>query len=159
MDITFNTEQGRFNYRVCAIIINEGKLLAMHNETTPYFYLPGGRVKFNETVEEAIVREMQEELNIRCEIVRPLWLNQSFFEEDRTHEKFHEICVYFLVDISKTDILSKGDKFELNNNEGAYQSFEWLDFNRVKEEYLYPTFIKERINNLPENFEILVERE
>ena len=47
----------------------------------------------------------------------------------------------------------------MNNNEGAYQSFEWLDFNRVKEEYLYPTFIKERINNLPENFEIIVERE
>lgn len=29
MDITFKTEQGIFNYRVCAIITHNNKLLAM----------------------------------------------------------------------------------------------------------------------------------
>ena len=81
MDITFCTEQGRFNYRVCAIIINDDKLLAMHDERSPYYYLPGGRVKLHETAEEAIIRELQEELRINAKIIRPLWLNQSFFTE------------------------------------------------------------------------------
>ena len=53
MDITFKTEQGRFNYRVCGMIIHDNKILAMHDQRSPYYYLPGGRVKLGETVEEA----------------------------------------------------------------------------------------------------------
>ena len=53
MDISFKTEEGRFNYRVCGIIIHDNKILAMHDEKSPYYYLPGGRVQLNETVEEA----------------------------------------------------------------------------------------------------------
>lgn len=29
MDITFKTSEGKFNYRVCAVIINDDKILAM----------------------------------------------------------------------------------------------------------------------------------
>ena len=32
MDITFKTEQGRFNYRVCGMIIHNNKILAMHDQ-------------------------------------------------------------------------------------------------------------------------------
>ena len=38
MDITFKTSEGKFNYRVCAMIIAENKILAMHDERSPYFY-------------------------------------------------------------------------------------------------------------------------
>ena len=103
MDITFKTEEGRFNYRVCAIIIHDGKILAMHDERSPYFYLPGGRVALHETAEVAVLRELKEEFDIDAGIVRPLWLNQSFFTEDVSKEKYHELCLYFLVDVTKTD--------------------------------------------------------
>ena len=62
MDISYNCENQKFNYRVCAMIIVENKILAMHDERSPYFYLPGGRVKMGETAEQAVVREVQEEL-------------------------------------------------------------------------------------------------
>ena len=62
MDISYNCENQKFNYRVCAMIIAENKILAMHDERSPYFYLPGGRVKMGETAEQAVVREVQEEL-------------------------------------------------------------------------------------------------
>ena len=148
MDITFCTEQGRFNYRVCAIIINDDKLLAMHDERSPYYYLPGGRVKLHETAEEAIIRELQEELRINAKIIRPLWLNQSFFTEDVNHEQYHELCLYFLIDISETSLLKRGTQFIVNENNHTH-CFEWLSFERLKEEYLYPLFIKESINHLP----------
>lgn len=48
MDITFETGKEKFNYRVCAIIINDGKILAMKDYRTPYYYLPGGRVQMGE---------------------------------------------------------------------------------------------------------------
>ena len=35
MDITFKTSEGKFNYRVCAEIINDDKLLAMQDEISP----------------------------------------------------------------------------------------------------------------------------
>ena len=44
MDITFHTSEGRFNYRVCAIFLHQNKVLAMRDERSPYYYLPGGRV-------------------------------------------------------------------------------------------------------------------
>lgn len=150
MDITFKTEAGRFNYRVCAMIIRDGKILAMHDQRSPYYYLPGGRVKLHETSEEAVLREVREELQADARIERPLWLNQGFFTEDVSGEKFHELCLYFLMDISGTGLETTGERFTLS--EGTRQhTFEWLAFSRLKEEYFYPVFLKEAIWNLPDN--------
>ena len=64
IDLSFVSGKEKFNYRVCAVILSEGKLLAMHDERSPYYYLPGGRVQMGETAEAAVVREVQEELEI-----------------------------------------------------------------------------------------------
>lgn len=158
MDISFKTGNEKFNYRVCAIILNGGKILAMHDERSPYFYLPGGRVKLGETAEEAVIREVKEELEIAAKIDRPLWLNQGFFTEDVDGLQYHEICIYFLMDISDTDLLSKGNKFFLQ--EGKHQhTFEWLQWERLQDEYFYPIFIKKEIFHLPEAFTIRAEYE
>lgn len=158
MDISFKTGNEKFNYRVCAIILNDRKILAMHDERSPYFYLPGGRVKLGETAEEAVIREVKEELEIAAKIDRPLWLNQGFFTEDVDGLQYHEICIYFLMDISDTDLLSKGNKFFVQ--EGKHQhTFEWLQWERLQDEYFYPIFIKKEIFHLPEAFTIRAECE
>ena len=64
MDITFKTDSGIFNYRVCAMILHDGKILAMQDDRSPYYYLPGGRVAMGESAEDAVLREVQEELGI-----------------------------------------------------------------------------------------------
>ncbi|MDE6622240.1 MAG: NUDIX domain-containing protein [Lachnospiraceae bacterium] len=158
MDITYVTGREKFNFRVCAIMIFNNKILAMHDERSPYFYLPGGRVQMGETAEHAVVREMEEELNITPEIIRPLWLNQSFFTEDVDKLNYHEICIYYLVDISGTGLLDRGERFTLY--EGIHTlDFEWLAFERLQDEYFYPIFLKKNIFNLPEHFEIRTEYE
>lgn len=48
------------------------------------------------------------------------------------------------MDISKTPLLSRGETFV---------------FHRLKEEYFYPTFLKEEISHLPETFCIRTEIE
>ncbi len=158
MDITYISGCEKFNYRVCAVMISNGKILAMHDERSPYFYLPGGRVKMGETAEHAVLREMGEELHITARIVRPLWLNQSFFTEDVDRLRYHELCIYFLTDISGTGLLDKGERFTLR--EGSHtNAFEWLAFERLRDEYFYPTFLKTDIFHLPEHFTIRTERE
>ena len=156
MDITFRTPEGRFNYRVCAIIVDKERLLAMKDERSPYYYLPGGRVSLHETAENAILREVREELGIEARIVRPLWLNQAFFSEDVSGEQFHELCIYYLLDISDTDLLSRGDRFDRIERHHTHR-FTWLSFDEVEREYIYPIFIRKQIRKLPEAFEIITE--
>lgn len=158
MDITFETEAGRFNYRVCAVLLDGERILAMHDERSPYFYLPGGRVRMGERAEDAVLREVREELGIEVRIVRPLWLSQSFFNEDVVRVDYHELCLYFLVDASATDLLTRGDRFrgpELRH----VHDFEWLPFERLKDEYFYPLFLKTEIFHLPEQLTLRTDRE
>lgn len=158
MDITFETEAGRFNYRVCAVLLDGERILAMHDERSPYFYLPGGRVRMGERAEDAVLREVREELGIEARILRPLWLSQSFFNEDVAHVDYHELGLYFLLDISGTDLLSRGDRFrgpELRH----VHDFEWLPFDRLREEYFYPLFLKTEIFHLPEQLTLRTDRE
>lgn len=158
MDVVMKTPDGRFNYRVCAVIIHDGKLLAMKDHISPYYYLPGGRVKLHETAEHAMIREIEEELGVTARIDRALWLNQGFFVEDVTKDRFHEICLYFLVDITGTGLPTNVRTFE-GVEKNKKHIFEWLTFEDVKKAYLYPIFIKSHIETLPEHLEIRQEFE
>ena len=158
MDLSFKCDNKKFNYRVCALIISDNRILAMHDERSPYFYLPGGRVAMEETAEQAVIREVQEELEITPKIIRPVWLNQAFFTEDVDNLRYHELCIYFLMDVSETDLLNNGDTF--TKTEGNHiHVFEWLEFSRLKDEYFYPLFLKKEIFNLPSEFTIRTEIE
>lgn len=158
MDISFKHENQKFNYRVCAVIISENKILAMHDERSPYFYLPGGRVTMGETVEHAVLREVWEELGIVPKIVRPLWLNQGFYTEDVDKLRYHELCIYFLMDVSETKLSENSDKFKRMEDNQTH-IFEWLEFDRLKNEYFYPLFLKKEIFNLPKELELRTETE
>lgn len=158
MDISFALEGRKFNYRACAVIISKNRILAMHDERSPYFYLPGGRVRMGETAEQAVVREIREELGVAPKVGRPLWLNQAFFTEDVDGTRYHELCIYFLMDISDTDLSERGDSFTLTEGEHTH-AFEWLAFDRLKDEYFYPLFLKEQIFDLPKVFTIRTEWE
>lgn len=158
MDISFVTGKGKFNFRVCAVIVNDGKLLCMHDYRSPYYYLPGGRVKMGETAEQAIVRGLKEELTITPTIERALWLNQAFFKEDVDGTDFHEICIYFLVNISDTDLLSRGNQF-CGQEVAKQHYFKWIEFSQLKEQYFYPLFLKKAIFDLPSALTLITERE
>ena len=158
MDVVLNNGNEKFNYRVCAMMINNGKILTMKDDRSPYYYLPGGRVKIGETAEQTVIREIREELNITAEIERPLWLNQAFFTEDVDDLNYHELCIYFLMDFSKTDLLSRGEQFTSNEGRRTH-IFQWLEFDRLKDEYFYPLFLKKEIFDLPKEFSIRTEIE
>ena len=101
---------------------------------------------------------VQEELDITPQIVRPLWLNQAFFTEDVDNLTYHELCIYFLMGISDTDLFLKGGRFTLNEEKHIY-TFEWLEFDKLKNGYFYPLFLTENIFRLPEEFTIRTECE
>lgn len=65
----------RLDFGIKALITNEaGQFLAMHKsgQQSPLLELPGGRMQFGETIEEALVREIQEETGLTVEPVTVL---------------------------------------------------------------------------------------
>lgn len=91
-------------------------------------------------------------------IVRPLWLNQGFFVEDVTGQRFHEICLYYLVDVSETDLPARGEAFTRQEGEQIHM-FRWLDIHQLEDAYLYPKFLKRKIFDLPQTLTIQAEYE
>jgi 8-oxo-dGTP pyrophosphatase MutT (NUDIX family) len=59
-------------FSVKALIIRDNKFLALHKAriSSPRYELPGGRLLFGETVEEAVVREVLEETGLTVVPVR-----------------------------------------------------------------------------------------
>lgn len=157
MDISFRTDEGRFNYRVAGIIIHDDKLLIMKDEHSPYYYIPGGRVAMNELSEEAIIREIREELNAEVKVNRMLWVNENFFTEKIFNENCHEICFYYLLDLIDDKLLNKGNEFMCEENGKYNLYFYWIDVDKIKDLNIYPLFIKEIILKLPQVIEHVVE--
>ena len=67
-DMTAECCGGFINIRAGAIIMKNGKFLMVGNEKNDYLYSVGGRLKFGETAEEAVVREVFEVTGL-CEIL------------------------------------------------------------------------------------------
>ena len=96
---------------------------------------------------------MQEELGVTPVIDRPLWLHQSFFTEDVDHLRYHELYIYFLMDISATDLIARGQCFTCAEGSRTHR-FEWLPFERLESMYFYPLFLKREIFHLSDTFTI-----
>ncbi len=111
-----------------------------------------------ETAEDAIVREIREELGVTPRIVRPLWLNQGFFTEDVDDLRCHELCVYFLLDVPGPGLVEKGERFTLCEGPHTHD-FKWLAFDRLKDEDFCPVFLKTGVRHLPGHFTIRTELE
>jgi 8-oxo-dGTP diphosphatase len=63
---------------VSGALIKGGKVLvirrSMADDDLPgYYELPGGKIEPEETKEQAVVRELQEELSLRVEVIKPYY--------------------------------------------------------------------------------------
>ena len=141
MDISVKMGDEKFNYRVSAIIISNGRILAMyHEKPSEYYSLPGGRVMMEETAEQAMRREVRAELGVSLKISRPLWLNQSFFT----------------MDTADAGLLERQNTFTRTEGTDTH-IFKWLEIAQLKDETFYPLFLKKEISNLPDGFTIRTE--
>lgn len=149
-DICFNTPEGLFNFRSAGIFVHDGLLLAMKESNIDHYYLPGGRVRMNETMEEALGRETGEELGVSARAARPLWLCESFFSlGDRP---VHEIAVYFLGELDWDRLPAVKGEFTLSDSDGSEHIYRWLTEDEVRSVRIYPVPMQECWPDLPQGF-------
>lgn len=69
-----------------AAILRDGKLLLVRRRRAPeagHWNLPGGKVDFGERVEDAVRREIREEIGVEIELIRPLALVEMIGLDDQ----------------------------------------------------------------------------
>ena len=140
-------DEGILNIRVGGIIMRDGKLLMVGNDRSDYLYSVGGRIKFGETAEEAIVREILEETGVKMEIDRLGFVHENYFYGD-TPANFgkliYEISFFFYMKVPR-DFTPVSESFTED------QSKEYLKWVSLDEDIkMYPTFFRLELQN-PEN--------
>lgn len=146
-DMTVPCDGGLINLRVGAIILQNGRFLMVGNERSDYLYSVGGRIKFGETAEEAVIREVWEETGVRMEIDRLGFIHENYFYGDAPSnlgKLIYEISFFFYMKVPK-DFSLISQSF---TDDGSREHLYWitLEDNRV----YYPDFLRTELAH-PEN--------
>ena len=146
-DMCVPCDDGILNIRVGAIIMKDGKILMVGNEKVDYFYSVGGRIKFGETAEEAVVREVFEETGVKMEIDRLGFVHENYFVGDsprRNGKLIYEISFFFYMKMPQ-DFSPVSYSF---TEERTREFLKWISLDDSA--VIYPTFFKTELKN-PEN--------
>ena len=138
-DMTVPCDDGLINIRVGAIILKDGKFLMVGNERSDYLYSVGGRIKFGETAEEAVVREVYEETGVKMEIDRLGFIHENYFYGDAPTNKgklIYEVSFFFYMKVPN-DFEPASNSF---TEDESKEYLRWVDKNDSVT--VYPTFFK-----------------
>ena len=138
-DLRMRKSEGDFFYRAAALIIQDGKLLAVKNEDHPgLYYTVGGAVCINETTQEAVVREAYEEIGVMLEIDKLAFVNERFIVTNDT--KCHEIVFYHIMKGKSRESLNIADGRP--TDQGAAETLHWLPLDSLNDYNLVPGFLR-----------------
>lgn len=138
--ITFERANNKFNFRVAGIAIHENRILLHTTVKDDFWTLPGGRVEFNESTDQAIIREMKEELDIEVRTDKLLFVNEDFFEYEG--KKYHEIGFYYLVLFPPGHEITRiKDEFYGIEDNGRL-IFKWFPIDQLKDLNVFPEILK-----------------
>lgn len=139
MDCTFKTDEGKFNFRVGALIRDRNRILVVRNpkEQPNVWYSVGGRVCYGESLEEAILRELEEETGIRCKVERLAAIHENFFTPP-DGIPYHEFSAYFFVKPDKELCSIPSGHLTSGGPEGEY--LEWIDLDDCAGKTIFPEF-------------------
>ena len=142
-DMCVVCDDGFLNIRAGAIIMKDGKLLMVGNDRN-YLYSVGGRVKFGETAEEAVVREVLEETGVKMGIDRLGFVHENYFYGDapsNLNKLVYEISFFFYMKVPDT-FAPVSESFTEGNSK---EHMVWVSPDEdIK---IYPEFFKTELKN------------
>ena len=90
--IKMKTNDYNFKFRVSGLIIKNNKLLLVDMDDSGFLCLPGGYVELGETTEEAVKRELNEEIRQEVRIEKYLGVVENYFIKKNITKK----CMKYL---------------------------------------------------------------
>ena len=144
-DMTVPCGNGLLNIRVGAIIMKKDKILMVANSKHPeYLYSVGGRIKFGETAEEAVIREVYEETGIQMEVDRLGFVHENYFYGDvdsNLGKLIYEISFFFYMKVPE-NFEPKNQTFAEDDHKEYLQ---WISLDSTVK--YYPEFFKTELKH------------
>lgn len=142
--LTDSQFSNKVRVRACAVIVqNSSILLARINSPTreePIWMPPGGGVELGESLEETLLREVEEETGLQIKKKQLLWIHE-FIEEP-----YHAIEFYFRCEITGGE-LKMGMDPELESNQQMLLDLSFIPFDETVDIDIEPKFIHEFCKN------------
>lgn len=126
--------------RVSAIIVNDGRLLLLPHRYRKgiLWHLPGGKINVDETLEDALIRELYEELKIRIQVKQLSFICMEYQEKQAD---------YILhLTFRSNQILS--DKFPIQLDDSNASEIQFVPLDKLQDKILYPNIGDELIKYL-----------
>ena len=162
--LSFDLEGERFMYRVAGVATIDGRVLVHQFEGEDDFYVvPGGRVEMREPAEEALAREMREELGCDVRVGRLLWVIDNLFLH--RGRDYHELGLYFEITLPEGCPQASGEPWTgaedvgLADGETVELYFQWKPVDELASLDLKPSCLKQMLRKLPEHAEYVVHRD
>ena len=129
----FRTRVGNtvFGVRATALIVQNRKLLVTKDKNQ--YYTIGGAIQVNERTEDAVVREVREELGVKAQAGQLAFVVENRFEQAGIH--YHNIEFHYLVDLLEDAPLTMQE-------DEKTQPCEWIDLDKLEDIQLVPAFLK-----------------
>ena len=114
-----------------AIIVDGRKVLVFfrrrirNGEEVTYYSLPGGHLEIGETFEDAVIREVKEEMNIDVKIIDYVGMNNDMNCEER----------FYYCEIIGGEIKFGGEELERCCDSNYYE-IRWVDVDDIDEDTL-----------------------
>ncbi|MFC1724382.1 NUDIX domain-containing protein [candidate division KSB1 bacterium] len=124
--------------RAAAIIIEEKKILLVKHKKNDkeYWLLPGGGVKYGESLVNALKRELFEELNLKVDVKDIVYINDSINIEEERH--IVNVCFRCLINEGKIKI----------NKDHRLVGYNFIAFEKIQSLQIYPNIKQELIDYL-----------
>lgn len=148
IDVRIDCDDGHFKFRVAGVLKNGDKYLFVKMNDNKFYCLPGGHVELGESTEDAVLREMSEELGFPVKITRFLGEAQNFYI-GKDGKTWHELGFYYVVEAENEADVNKEDYIRIENDKGFMQhlEFKWMTQNKAKHETMRPEFLMELLSS------------
>ena len=103
---------------VDGFIIKDSKILLLKRNNYPAFgewWVPGGRVLKNETLNSAIIRKIKDELNLEAQVIKQIGITETIFEKKHTVNICFEININYFNNLCLNSEHSEFSWFSLND--------------------------------------------
>ncbi|HEM3442759.1 TPA: NUDIX hydrolase [Streptococcus suis] len=132
MDFRTRHDNQIFGVRATGLVVQDEKLYLVKSPEGKYYTL-GGAIQLGETTEEAVLREMQEEIGIEVELGPLAFIVENQFTLQE--KSYHQIEFLYIVTPLSDPVtyLEEGD---------SIRQCEWIAFTDLKNLDLNPAFLK-----------------
>ncbi len=145
--ISFQTGTNKFQCRAASILFHKNRILFQRQSQDDLWFIPGGRVEFDESADYTIDREMQEEFGVTVLDKKMIWIVENFVSFPDM--QVHEIGFFFLVTLSEDEPIYSNDT-EFKGLEDGFVN-KWIHLDHLENYKIVPEFVVPELKCLDMN--------